>query len=67
MRLRATFIAGVAVGYLLGTQAGRGRYEQLKRLSRQLAESPTMQEAAGVLRARADRSGKGKTNPVRVL
>jgi hypothetical protein len=55
MRLRAMFVAGVAVGYVLGTHAGRDRYEQLRRLSRRLTESPTVQEAAGVLRARADR------------
>lgn len=53
MMYRVVFITGVAVGYVLGTHAGRERYEQIKRLSRRLAENPTVQEAAGVLRAQA--------------
>jgi hypothetical protein len=53
MKYRTTFITGAAVGYLLGTRAGRERYEQIRRLSRRVAENPTVQEVAGVLRAQA--------------
>jgi hypothetical protein len=53
MRYRATFVVGAAVGYLLGTRAGRERYEQIKRLSRRIGESPTVQEVAGLLREQA--------------
>lgn len=53
MKYRAVFLAGAAAGYVLGTRAGRERYEQIKRLSRRVAENPTVQEAAGVLRAQA--------------
>lgn len=53
MRYRVVFVIGAAIGYVLGTHAGRERYEQIKRLSRRLAENPTVQETAGVLRAQA--------------
>ncbi|MDL4771334.1 YtxH domain-containing protein [Spirillospora sp. NBC_01491] len=70
MKYRATFIAGAAVGYVLGTKAGRERYEQIKRTSRRVAENPTVQEAAGVVRAKGeelagaakDRAGDLATN-----
>ncbi|PRX04278.1 UNVERIFIED_ORG: hypothetical protein CLV66_108242 [Actinomadura viridilutea] len=63
MKYRASFIAGAAVGYVLGTRAGRERYEQIKRMSRRLLENPTVQETAGVLRARGEElaeAAKGK-------
>lgn len=53
MKYRFGFLTGAAVGYVLGTRAGRERYEQIKRLSRRVGENPTVQEAAGILRARA--------------
>ena len=53
MKYRATFIAGAALGYVLGTKAGRERYEQIKRASRRLTENPTVQETAGLIRAQA--------------
>ncbi|WP_328721884.1 YtxH domain-containing protein [Streptomyces sp. NBC_00247] len=42
MRYRLTFIAGLALGYVLGTRAGRERYEQLKKSARQVAENPAV-------------------------
>ena len=53
MKYRATFIAGAALGYVLGTKAGRERYEQIKRASRRVTENPTVQETAGLIRAQA--------------
>jgi hypothetical protein len=50
---RITFVGGLAIGYVLGAQAGRERYEQLKRLARKAAESPAMQQTAGALQAQA--------------
>ena len=44
------FVAGAAVGYVLGTRAGRQRYEQIKAGSRRLWRSDPVQrrvEAAG--------------------
>jgi hypothetical protein len=53
MKYRMTFIVGTAVGYVLGSRAGRERYEQIKRLSRRISENPTVQETAGLVRAQA--------------
>ncbi|SEG59548.1 hypothetical protein SAMN04489712_10776 [Thermomonospora echinospora] len=53
MKMRIPFIAGAAVGYVLGTKAGRERYEQIVQQSRKLAENPRVQETAGVLRAKS--------------
>lgn len=50
---RISFIGGLAIGYVLGAQAGRERYEQLKQLARKAAESPAMQQTAGALQAQA--------------
>jgi hypothetical protein len=45
MRYRATFLAGLAAGFVLGSRAGRERYEQLKQLSRKAADNPTVRQA----------------------
>ncbi len=55
MRYKATFAAGFGFGYVLGSRAGRQRYEQLSRVAHDLAESPAVQSAAGVLQAQAER------------
>ncbi|MFC5287564.1 hypothetical protein ACFPM7_10930 [Actinokineospora guangxiensis] len=46
------FLLGAAVGYVLGAKAGRGRYDQLMRTYRRLSDSPTVQGAAGIARAK---------------
>jgi hypothetical protein len=45
MRYRVTFLAGVAIGFIVGARAGRERYEQIVKLTRQAAESPTVKQA----------------------
>jgi len=55
---RITFVGGLAIGYVLGAQAGRERYEQLKRLARKATESPAMQQTAGALQAQATATAK---------
>lgn len=47
-----TFLLGVATGYVLGSRAGRQRYEQLMRAYRKLMDHPLVQGAAGVCRAK---------------
>jgi hypothetical protein len=47
------FLLGVGVGYVLGTRAGRERYEQLSKAYRRVADNPQVQAAAGVARAKA--------------
>ncbi|MEV0114480.1 YtxH domain-containing protein [Streptomyces sp. NPDC050844] len=42
MRYRLTFVAGLALGYVLGTRAGRERYEQLKKSAREFAQNPAV-------------------------
>jgi hypothetical protein len=59
MRYRATFITGLAVGFVLGTRAGRERYEQMKTLARRATDNPAVQQAAGTAAAQA--SGLAKT------
>ena len=53
MRGKLMFAAGLGVGYLLGSRAGRQRYEQIAASARKVWESPTVQEAAGVVQAQA--------------
>jgi hypothetical protein len=53
MRYRFVFAVGLGVGYVLGTRAGRERYEQLARLARKAADSPAFQQAAGAVQAQA--------------
>lgn len=59
------FVAGLAVGYVLGARAGRETYEQIARTARQIWENPTVQEAAGVVQAQTTRlvdTAKEKVN-----
>jgi hypothetical protein len=61
MRGRLIFIAGVGVGYVLGTRAGRERFDQMVAAAHKFWESPSVQEAAGVVQAQAGRLyGEGK-------
>lgn len=46
------FVLGAAVGYVLGSRAGRSRYEQIVRTYRKVADHPAVQGAAGVARAK---------------
>ncbi|MFI5689832.1 YtxH domain-containing protein [Streptomyces sp. NPDC051636] len=46
MRYRLTFVAGLALGYILGTKAGRERYETLKKSARQIAQNPAVRNTA---------------------
>ncbi|TDE59021.1 YtxH domain-containing protein [Nonomuraea mesophila] len=62
MRYRMTFAVGLAVGYVLGSRAGRERYEQIKRTAQRVADNPRVQEAAGVVGAQASRfAGMART------
>ncbi|MFC3995547.1 hypothetical protein ACFOVU_06455 [Nocardiopsis sediminis] len=58
MRYRITFVAGLAVGYVLGAKAGKARYEQIVRTARRIADSPAVQETAGLVGAQVSTAGK---------
>ena len=64
MRYRTIFLAGLAVGFVLGARAGRERYEQIARLARKAADSPAVQQAAAAAQAQA--AGMAKTARERV-
>jgi hypothetical protein len=58
MRYRISFVAGLALGYVLGSKAGRERYEQIRRTAQRMADSPRVQEAAGVFNAQMSKVGE---------
>src|ERR1700722_399909 len=53
MRYKAVFIAGFAVGFLAGSRAGRGAYDQIISSGRKIAGNPKVQQAAGTVQAKA--------------
>jgi hypothetical protein len=64
---KVTFLAGLALGYVLGTRAGRERYEQLRKAARDLSQTPAVQsatrnakQAAGSAAGRAADAAAGK-------
>lgn len=46
------FLLGGAIGYVLGSRAGRERYQQMERMCRQAIDHPTVQGTAGVISAK---------------
>jgi hypothetical protein len=55
MRLyKVTFVSGLAAGFILGTRAGRERYDQMRRFVRSAADNPAVQQTAGALHAHAN-------------
>jgi hypothetical protein len=50
---RMTFAAGFAAGFVVGTRAGREKYDQMVKFARATAEHPAVQQAAGVVQAQA--------------
>ena len=59
MRGKLMFAAGVGIGYVLGTRAGRQKFDQMTAQAKRLWESNTVQEAAGVVQAQAGRMYDG--------
>ena len=58
MRGRITFLAGLAVGFVLGTRAGRERYEQMVKLARKVVENPTVQQTTRAAGSKATELSK---------
>ncbi|MFJ8582500.1 hypothetical protein [Micromonospora sp. NPDC093277] len=55
MRGKIMFLGGLAAGFVLGARAGREKYEELMVRGRKMLDHPTVQEAAGVAQAQANR------------
>jgi len=53
MRYKATFLVGLAIGFVVGTRAGRERYEQMKKAATQVVQSPPVQKATQAAGAKA--------------
>ena len=45
MGYRGMFVVGFAVGYVVGTRAGREKYDQMVKYGKQVAGSPAVQKA----------------------
>ena len=58
MRYRATFVAGFAVGFIAGARAGRERYDQILKYSKQIVEHPAVQKATSTVATKATELGK---------
>jgi BRCT domain type II-containing protein len=53
VRGKAAFIVGTGVGYVLGTRAGRQRFEKIKAYSVRAWQNPQVQAKVGDLEAKA--------------
>jgi hypothetical protein len=53
MRYKAIFVIGFTAGYVLGSRAGRQRYEQIKRVSRAVSNNPAVKIATDRVQAQA--------------
>ena len=51
---KLSFLAGFGAGYVLGSKAGRERYEQIRRGWEHAKDDPRLQSLAGMAQARAD-------------
>ena len=58
MRFRTGMIVGLAAGYVLGTRAGRERYEQIRRWVHQIAGTPQVQQIAERSKDVANEAGR---------
>jgi hypothetical protein len=52
--MKLSLLIGGAAGYVLGTKAGRERYEQIVSYARRVGGSQTVQSTAGVLQGQFD-------------
>jgi hypothetical protein len=69
MRGKLMFLGGLAAGFVLGSRAGREKYEEIRTGAKKVWEHPTVQEAAGVAQAQATKlysEGKDKLGQTKV-
>jgi hypothetical protein len=58
MIVKPGVVVGFGLGYLLGTRAGRDRYEAIMRQFRAVQERPEVQTVAGVVSAQVSQIGR---------
>lgn len=51
MRGKVGFVLGAALGYVLGSRAGRARYEQIKRGATAVWQTPLVQQGVSTVKA----------------
>ena len=54
MKGKILLVVGLGVGYVLGSRAGRERYEQIRRGWENAKDDPRLQSLAGMAQAKAD-------------
>jgi len=62
---KPTFITGLAVGYVLGTRAGRERYDQISEAAHTIARAPAVQSATHTATRAAGQPGSRISGPYR--
>jgi hypothetical protein len=50
MRGKILFVVGLGVGYVLGTRAGRERYEQIRKAAENVWNTPAVQQGVGTVK-----------------
>lgn len=62
---RIIFTIGLAAGYVLGSRAGRSRYEQIARAAQRLRTSQRVQSVAGVVAESVSSAGSSVRHKMR--
>ena len=58
MRYKAAFIAGVAIGFVAGSRAGRDAYDKMMDYGQQVANNPKVQQATSAAQTKATELAK---------
>jgi hypothetical protein len=58
MKTRLAFVVGAGVGYVLGTRAGRGQFEKIKTMAKDVWQDPRVQQQVTEFEGAASRFAK---------
>lgn len=62
---RFIFLAGLAIGFVIGSRTGRGPYESLERTAHRVAEDPEVQRRAAQARDTATKAAQDAAGTVK--